>query len=258
MRILRTLTLLAATILTAKSLQFNAQVNAFNQCSQFSCLLKNLNGTVTLHNDAFISSRTKSPECADILFQALISLNEAFKSLDMEYFIMFGTLLGAVQRGNVFDWTSDVDLAVDPKVFHRLLTDEQVSVTLERYNLHAFRGGERLIRVCLKVPTMKSTTIRTMSQYLDTHPYLDIYLSYDPHNATSIKRYANVNYVKINPSECVFSVDDIYPLKRCMLRDKFFPCPKRSHMILRKHYGNAYLKPSQVFSQPQLNAFGCT
>ena len=66
--------------------------------------------------------------------------------------------------------------------------------------------------------------------YYNKAVYLDIYEEYPVTVGKAVR------HLKINPSEELFSSQDIYPLSSCVVRGEKFPCPRESEKVLKQHY----------------------
>jgi hypothetical protein len=251
-----------------------AQMNGFHQCvAPLPCRRIGLNGTID-------STDSSVPECRDILFQQLTRLDSVFQRLNVSYYLGFGTLLGSLQIANIHSWALDIDIVITAQAFTWLLTNSTANAFLQQHGFLLFRGG--LLRMCFIPPPdspkrQSMPKVRRLKSYLERFPYVDLYMEFRPSDnldsftrelldgtslrSPSIYNVHNMNIeatqLKINPSECMFQWRDVYPLQHCLIRNNFFPCPKRAHHLLSTHYGPLYLQPRDTFDAPEVDHFGC-
>lgn len=63
--------------------------------------------------------------------------------------------------------------------------------------------------------------------------------------------------IKINPSECLLRREDIYPLVQCRVRDGWFPCPRKAREMMRRHYGEQFMKARDQIDGDTMSRLGC-
>jgi len=80
-------------------------------------------------------------DCSDHLFHMLVSLADWFDAHGLEYYVAFGTLLGAVRDKDIIPWTEDVDLFLTPSGERQLLMHAETDL-----GFHAGIAG--IVRVC--------------------------------------------------------------------------------------------------------------
>lgn len=59
-------------------------------------------------------------------YNVLERIDECFKKINLEYFLIFGTLLGAVRHKGFVPWDDDIDIAILQEDFELLLQQEKV------------------------------------------------------------------------------------------------------------------------------------
>jgi len=150
--------------------------------------------------------------CASHLFCILRDVVDVLEKHDLEYFIFFGTLLGAVRHQGFIQWDTDVDIIIPFKNIektHRILYEELQGkyIISDESNINVAGG---LLRVFLS---------ETNTLHVDLFAYIekneDILLAY---------------YRK-------FKKETLYPLQKVKLYDKLFWAPNHIEKHLKSIYG---------------------
>lgn len=260
-------------------------------CGRFLCRRMAMNGSVDYNDDALTglpANNHRLPLCSDILMERLVALQTVLRRLRLPFHIAFGTLLGSIQQRDIFGWTSDLDIAVPSYYLGQFIHNRTVHLALYRAGFIAFQGGMRLVRICFNergiyrthyrsvhdaqsVESLLSRPVRQMD-YFNRFLYIDAYMEFEAPQAPNLaevatlayqspgKRYQGNTLVKINPSECLFHYEEIYPLSRCMIRNRWFPCPRRRYNLLSRHYGPHFLQTAELaddFAYSDVVQFGC-
>ncbi|KAI3640507.1 hypothetical protein MIR68_001385 [Amoeboaphelidium protococcarum] len=243
------------SVLAKPRLQYEI-FSSWEDCAQFVCIFKHLNESEYTHYPPIQSLSKKLPFCNDLLFHGLKQLDRLLKNHHIDYYLVFGTLLGS-QYNDIFGWTPDVDLAVKADAFEKMLLDPAVHRDLHKSGFVLYRGGERLARVCLSYghPLIQNSVLpaknrtKIQSEYYKNFIYYDIYKEF---------KLAN-GQLRINPSQCPLSHSDIYPLTRdeCAIRNHTMLCPRNKTGILRQHYGPKYNQMIQNISNDEMATYGC-
>lgn len=150
--------------------------------------------------------------CASHLFCILRDVVDVLENHNLEYFIFFGTLLGAQRHQGFIKWDTDVDIIIphkDIEKTHRILQQELKS----KYMIHdesdtSVAGG--LLRVFL---SEKNTLHVDLFAYIEQDE--DVLLAY---------------YRK-------FKKESLYPLHQVKLYDKLFWAPSHTEEHLKSIYG---------------------
>lgn len=59
--------------------------------------------------------------CASHLAQLLFFVDKVFRENDIEYFMVYGTFLGAVRHKGIIPWDTDIDLAIKKENFNQIV-----------------------------------------------------------------------------------------------------------------------------------------
>ena len=86
----------------------------WHSCTNFACNLVHLNGS---RFSNFDKHQHVDVLCADLLFEMLVSVSRTLLKYGIQSYLTFGSLLGAVNTGDIFPWTQDVDLAINTSSF---------------------------------------------------------------------------------------------------------------------------------------------
>lgn len=143
-----------------------------------------------------------------------------------QYFLMYGTLLGAMRHNGFIDWDDDIDIAVSKHIFDSLPSFER------EFNKHGI-GLIRTHKTFYKVYFFGSISV-TKPTIRGTWgwPFVDLFY-YETNGMYTIISNNDAPYKKIETS-------DIFPLKSIQFNqqygDYFFNVPKHSGKILSLFY----------------------
>ena len=68
-----------------------------------------------------VLGKNMSPCCATHLYEILRDLTALFEKEDIQYFIVYGTLLGAVRHQGIIPWDTDIDIGVERRDRSKIL-----------------------------------------------------------------------------------------------------------------------------------------
>ena len=97
------------------------------------------------------------------------AVKSAFETLNLRYFAIGGTAIGAVRHGGFIPWDDDIDIALPIEDYLQFIARAN-DVLPERYRLQTFRGSEHNHNVFAKVVDTKTTCIERKEA-----PYPDAY-----------------------------------------------------------------------------------
>ena len=88
-----------------------------------------------------------------LVLQILEFLKKICDEYDLKYYIMYGTLIGAVRHKGFIPWDDDVDVVMPRGDYNRLV--EIMRNQKGRYRLVSFETNPNLQRHCLKLLILK-------------------------------------------------------------------------------------------------------
>ena len=195
-------------------------------------LLQQVTGTVDKHIDYDFEARQKRRRLNGIysmnLHEAqknLFEVNQVFRKYDCEFFLLYGTLLGAIREGSLIEHDTDIDLGV--------LDINRDSLILALKELVCC--GFQIIRT--REPDDRVTIIRN-DEYIDFG-----ILEKKSIGGRAVYQYSN-NYIDAIHLKDLDSVNFL---------GKDFKVPADSHLLLEKWYGPNWR--SSIKGQPAVNNF---
>jgi hypothetical protein len=154
--------------------------------------------------------------CASKLTQLLFFVDKVFRENDLEYFMVYGTFLGAVRHRGIIPWDTDVDLAIKKEDFNQIVKVLKRSTNELSYYV-AKGDNENFIRLFYSKKNSLHIDFYITEQDLDT-----LYL---PESNIIIE----------------VPLKDIYPLKEYEFYDKKIVGPN-TNKFLFIFYGEDVLK----------------
>jgi len=175
-------------------------------------------------------SNTKSPNynyeyfgentpicCATHLYTILKDVTTVLEENDLEYFISFGTLLGAVRHGGLIPWDTDTDILItekDKEMIFKVLKEKLSSKYLVNKDI-----DENIVGNILRVNLSDTNTL-----HIDLFTYIEekdeIVFGYNRR----------------------FNKEDIFPLQKISFYDSDFFAPLDIKKQLETFYGKEYMK----------------
>jgi len=156
------------------------------------------------------------PCCINKLVQLLFFVDKVFRENDLEYFMVYGTFLGAVRHNGIIPWDTDVDLAIKKEDLKKVV--EVLKSTTSGQQHYVSKGdNENFIRLFY-------------SQKNSLH--IDFYLTEQDLDTLYLPESNNVIEVPLK---------DVYPLKEYAFYDKKILGP-HTNKFLYTFYGNDVLR----------------
>jgi len=155
--------------------------------------------------------------CATHLYNILKDVTRILEKNNLEYFVSFGTLLGAIRHKGLIPWDTDVDIVVPEKlkekIFYVLKEQLDAHYIVKKDKENNIVGS--LIRVYLS---------HTNTLHIDLFTYIE-------HTSQTIVFGYNRKFLKT----------DIYPLKKIDFYDIKLLSPQDTNKHLQMIYGKEYM-----------------
>ncbi len=155
--------------------------------------------------------------CATHLYGILRDVTEILEAHDLEYFISFGTLLGAVRHGGLIPWDTDTDILIAENQKEKAIAILQENLSTP-YVL-AEDKDEHIVGNIIRVNLSETNTL---------HVDLFTYIEEDDHIVFGHDRR--------------FAREDIFPLQKIAFYDTEFFAPRHIEKHLEMFYGEDYMK----------------
>jgi len=155
--------------------------------------------------------------CATNLYTILKDVAKVLEANNLEYFISFGTLLGAVRHKGLIPWDTDIDILIAQKDKQKILSILQNKLP-KSYNI-VEATENNIVGSLIRVDFSKINTL-----HIDLFTYLEdkdkIVFGYDRH----------------------FLKTDIFPLQKIPFYNSEFFAPNNIQKQLITFYGKDYMK----------------
>lgn len=179
----------------------------------------------TLRPHKYISQKQ-----VDQLYSLIKEVDAIFKKMDISYFVIGGTLLGAIRHGGLIPWDDDIDIGIfehdTKKLFSKRLERQlekrglvlNTEDDLGTYKIHYKRGQK-------------------IQGYSHRFPFLDIFV-YKKLGQKGKEKYviADEDARSVWPKD-VYPVKDLFPLVDYSFGPLMLPGPLNSRKLLKKIYG---------------------
>jgi phosphorylcholine metabolism protein LicD len=169
----------------------------------------------------------------DQVYSLLGSTIEVLDKHGIGYYIMAGSLLGAVRHRGMIPWDDDVDIMINSDDREKLegCTKDFEGMRL-RLSEHDFTT-----KPCYKVWSPKSKQWQNKKSH--TYPFIDIFLAdYDKKENKMIPTGSKDKTKARNNKLLMFKYDEVYPLKEYQFGPYMVKGPARAEDYLARAYGN--------------------
>ena len=154
--------------------------------------------------------------CLNNLKKILTDLSEVLDNYNKKYFIIWGTLLGAVRHKGFIPWDTDIDIGIlrnDFEEISKILTD---NLENKYYIDFSKVKKENVIRVCLSKTNNLHIDIEIWDEDINTLSYKD------------------------EKNEYVYKKDYFFPMKNYKFENLYLPGPNKEELILEEYYGKNF------------------
>lgn len=149
---------------------------------------------------------------------ALIGLlndtTRAFDNMGIQYFLNFGTLLGARRHGGFIPWDDDIDLTIDEKDMLPLMESKRLR---DEFGLDVFKKGQYL----------------RISHINDHGLLLDLFTFRQGPSGTLLIK-------DCPPRTHVVQQSDVFPLSTISFEGSLYKAPRNADALLTKEYGTTW------------------
>jgi hypothetical protein len=155
--------------------------------------------------------------CATHLYNILKDTTAVLEKNNLEYFISFGTLLGAVRHGGLIPWDTDTDIIIPDRK-----KEEYISILQKDF-------GNKYYVVETKEDGVVGSVIRVNLSKVNTL-HLDLFTYFEEDN--------NLVFDK----KVTIPKNEIFPLSQVNFYQSKFFAPKETEKHLERLYGKDYMK----------------
>ncbi len=150
--------------------------------------------------------------------QTLKDIGNLFKKHGIEYFLAFGSLIGAVRHQGVIPWDDDIDIAITEKDEEKL---KSIAWVFKKagYNLACYtRELHNYMEIYYKISTIGR---KNSPNRIHSWPFVDIFI---------------LRSSKVNPEKChldyrELNKSDIFPLKQAKFGNLMLPVPGNQEIL---------------------------
>ena len=151
------------------------------------------------------------PLSIEVLINTLMRITTLLKNNNIEYFIMFGTLLGYIRDGSIIDQDDDVDIYVHTSQYNKIK-----NLKLDKGWSFGIVSQNKIIQI-----------------YFENKSFADIYFYDMMKDGEHIIEKWNYNGIK-------YKKNDIFPLKQAVLNGIDVYIPNKPVDITKYVYGERY------------------
>lgn len=140
-----------------------------------------------------------------LCYQTLYDITKLFELHNIEYYVSFGTLLGAVRNKGMIPWDDDIDVNIPEKYEQNLLSDSfKKSLQKNGYDINKVHWDDGFYKIFnTNGTTRKNTEVK--------FPFLDVFITENKDDKISVQV---ANKTMKHLQKCYFLKNEIYPLKK--------------------------------------------
>ena len=155
-----------------------------------------------------------------ISLKILSMIDHLAKEHNFNYFLSYGTLIGAIRHKGFIPWDDDIDIMMTPRDLEKFI---EVSYELPK-SIHFFSQGLNFLKVMDRHSKISIDGQRGVA--------VDIFLLNEPSSG-------NFNFVNVHTQKAIdLKHSDIFPIKKMSFENQEAPVPANYHEILTNIYGN--------------------
>lgn len=226
----------------------------YNKLSKLEGDIDNLGHSLQVLNAEFISTKLTKKENASLhnsSFNQLLKLDKIFKMDKIEYWLDWGSLLGAARHGNFIPWDNDIDIATMRKNRNKIL--ELLDKHNIKYTMHRNCKHASLINIENFVDIFFYDDLDSAYQAKMINMKVSYKLSqfFKRDSCSVVNKFYNKETGFINDSADkiirggpngnikarIFNKSDVFPLVELKFNDRKFPVPKNFDLYLTQVYG---------------------
>lgn len=176
-----------------------------------------------------------------------IALTDALERANVDHWVSYGTLLGAVRGEKVLPWTADVDVVIPSEAYGSMGKKLASDGTLKNRGYLFFYDKKYpdIARACVTRAAGKRFTDfeildAEQANYYDKYPYIDIYKTKTA--TTEARQGKGVVQVVWGPP-CTFAAKTVFPLQKIPFYSKKVWAPANTTQYLSQLYGPGFMTP---------------
>jgi len=164
-----------------------------------------------------------------LIKQIILNVKDCMKILNIEFFLIYGSLIGIARHKGFIPWDDDMDVCVSENDFNKILDNKEIFIK-NGLEVHIIKKAFSRKNYMIKIFSKNGIKIDGIKW---TWPFIDIFL-YKQKNNKIIFDADHFDYE--------FDYKDIFPLKTNLFEGISFSIPKNLDKINDTIYGNNWEK----------------